>query len=128
MNRLENLLKRNGINKSKVKDIFYKEPLKLALKDVEVNVDSIYGNYIPRHYMVRQWDKRKEWAGMVFPFDLTKEGKFLSVCLRDKETYDFIIYDTFKEMFEDYKKKNSYEYIIDEDIIIVSDEPLYKES
>lgn len=25
MNRLENLLKRNGINKSKVKDIFYKE-------------------------------------------------------------------------------------------------------
>lgn len=42
------------------KDIFYKEPSKLVLKDVEVNADSIYNNYIPRHYMVRQWDNKKE--------------------------------------------------------------------
>lgn len=97
---------------------------KLSLKGEIAIIDEVYGDRVPAHYVIRKQDG--DWKKLIMPFDLTEDGNFISVCLRDAN-YDCIVYPTIKEMLNAYVAKYPYERLTDDDeFFYFSEEPFYE--
>lgn len=112
------------IRENEIDGVEFIEKGKLSLKGEMAAIDDIYGDRVPAHYVIRRQDEG--WKRLIMPFDLTEEGNFISVCLRDANR-DCIIYPTIKEMLNAYVAKYPSERLTDADeIFIFSDEPSYE--
>lgn len=112
------------IRENKIDGVEFIEKGKLSLKGEIAMIDEVYGDRVPAHYVIRKQDG--DWKKLIMPFDLTEEGNFISVCLRDAN-HDCIVYSTIKEMLNAYVAEYPYERLTDADEIFYFSEELFYE-
>lgn len=112
------------IRENKIDGVEFIEKGKLSLKGEIALIDDIYGNRIPAHYVIRKQDGN--WKSLVMPFDLTEDGNFISVSLKD-HNHNYIVYPTIKEMLDAYVAKYPSEGLTEDDeFFYFSEEPFYE--